>query len=73
LCSDDYHIAMGCGGRIRRMERPPASIREGRAKLGSEEAQEHRQMKGFIVGVLVTAAMVALAIWGWLVLTQPRM
>lgn len=30
-------------------------------------------MKGFIVGVLVTAAMVALAVWGWMVLTQPRM
>lgn len=30
-------------------------------------------MKGFIVGVLVTVAMVALAIWGYLVLTQPRM
>jgi len=30
-------------------------------------------MKGFLIGVLVTVALVALAIWGLMVLTQPRM
>ncbi len=73
MCSDDYHSILDHGRRIRRMERTPAWICEGRAEMGSTEGQEHRQMKGFIVGVLLTVAMVALAIWGYLVLTQPRM
>ena len=30
-------------------------------------------MKGFIIGVLVTVALVALAVWGYMVLTQVRM
>lgn len=30
-------------------------------------------MKGFIIGVIVMAALVILAVWGFLVLTQPRM
>ena len=30
-------------------------------------------MKGFIIGVIVMAALVILAVWGFLVLTQSRM
>ena len=70
---DGCNYTVDFGRHFRRVERPPAHICTEGAILGGPEGQGHRQMKGFIIGVLVTVALVALAVWGYMVLTQVRM